>query len=435
MAKKLKIFLHNNRTWVYNLQYIFISIIMLIIVTYIDYYQSIFIEYIPGFFYTRMDLAKTVLSSLSSGLLAISIFAFSSILSMLTFYSGSFSPRVVENFVGKKITMKVLGIFIGGFTYCVTSLNFMRGGDDDRLVVAGTVGILYVIICIIYLVVFIQKTIRDVQVVNLVSDIYKESMPVIINELKDRKFDDIRENYETEKYTPVISKLTGYFELFNTETAMTELNNFSGILLIPIKTGDFIAEGQEIGRLIDDSGTNLTELAEKLVSSYEVHDNKISITDYVFGIDKIKEIALMALSPGVNDPATAVHCINKLSTLLGMLAKTNEFHHIERLKNKGYIYYTSNKFSEDLYQTFSPIANYGKADAHVISTLFEGMIIISESATEDNKAKILQLATEIFDSCKENMNLKSDIKFITHTFERLNKKISDKDKIYGQISS
>lgn len=419
MFKKLRIFLFNKRTWVYNLQYIFYSIIILAIVTYLDYKPSYFSDLVPNFLYTRVELAKLVLSSISSGLLSISIFAFSSILAILTFYSGNFSPRVVENFVGKKITMKVLGIFVGGFTYCITSLNFMTGSDSNRLVLAGTVGIIYVVFCIVYLIIFIQSTIRDVQVVNVVTDIYEETLPVIMKEVKGRDLDIVKEKVVSEKYTNVYSKYTGYFELFNLETAMSTLYDFDGIFLITVKTGDFVVEGQEIGRLIGSSIEDLSQISEDLVSSYEVHENKISITDYLFGIDKIKEIALMALSPGINDPATAIHCIRKISTLLSKLASTDEYHHIRELKNGGYIYYISNEFQEDLHRSISPIANYGKNDAQVISAIFEGMTIISSIATDKNREKVLEFSKEVYEASEDNIELKSDFRYISNYYYKL----------------
>lgn len=102
MRNKLKLFFYNYRTWIYNLQYIFVSLILLVIVTHIDHSTAEWVYDFSRVLFTGLDLAKTVLSSLSAGLLSINIFGFSTILSVLVFYSGNFSSQVVENFVGKK---------------------------------------------------------------------------------------------------------------------------------------------------------------------------------------------------------------------------------------------------------------------------------------------------------------------------------------------
>lgn len=72
-------------------------------------------QYIPNIFFTSVDLAKQILGTLAGALLTITTFTFSTILIVLTMYSSQFSPRVVDNFLTNKITMKVLGLFVGVF--------------------------------------------------------------------------------------------------------------------------------------------------------------------------------------------------------------------------------------------------------------------------------------------------------------------------------
>lgn len=102
MRNNFKLYFYNNRTWVYNLQYIVISLILLLVVTYIDHSRASWVYDLPRVLFTKLDLAISVLSSLSTGLLSITIFSFSTILSVLVYYSGNYASTVVENFVKKK---------------------------------------------------------------------------------------------------------------------------------------------------------------------------------------------------------------------------------------------------------------------------------------------------------------------------------------------
>ena len=124
--ERFKIFYHNHRTWFYNLQYILVSIILMIIVSLIDLCIIPIQPYLPGVLLTKVGLAKSILTTMAGALLTITTFTFSTILSVMSAYASNFTPRAVENFVNMKITMKVLGVFVGGFFYCISMLLFMR---------------------------------------------------------------------------------------------------------------------------------------------------------------------------------------------------------------------------------------------------------------------------------------------------------------------
>lgn len=107
MLNKLKLFLYNHRTWIYTLQYIFVSVLLIALVTFIDNSSFSVRGLVPDFMFTSVELAQTILSTMGGGILTIAIYSFSSILTILTFYSSNFSPQVIENFVGEKITMSL----------------------------------------------------------------------------------------------------------------------------------------------------------------------------------------------------------------------------------------------------------------------------------------------------------------------------------------
>lgn len=103
MLNNAKIFLYNKRTWVYFLQYVLLSLVLLTAVLLVDTSETVDHKYLPEIIFTSAESAQSVLSSLSSALLSIATFTFTTIISVLTFYSSSFTPRVVENFASKKL--------------------------------------------------------------------------------------------------------------------------------------------------------------------------------------------------------------------------------------------------------------------------------------------------------------------------------------------
>ncbi|OHX51521.1 hypothetical protein BB776_03050 [Planococcus salinarum] len=116
-----------EKLWVTPAAYSILAVALSIIFFYIDlHWIDAMSEYIPSILLTNVDLAKTIMGSLSGALLTMTTFTFSTILVVLTMYSSQFSPRTLKNFVHDRLTWRVLGIFLGGFIYNTLSLLFMR---------------------------------------------------------------------------------------------------------------------------------------------------------------------------------------------------------------------------------------------------------------------------------------------------------------------
>lgn len=184
---KIRLFMDSNKSAIYLLRYIVLAIFLTIIVIGIDYF-GIGKSLIPEILLTKIDVARSILTALSGSFLTITTFTFSTILSVLSTYSSNYSPRVVENFLAKKITMKVMGLFVGGFIYSVLTLFFMKTSDLDVMVLSATVAIVYTIYSVVNFVIFIFSVSSLIQSGNLIVNTFRESEAVI-----DRSIEEIKE--------------------------------------------------------------------------------------------------------------------------------------------------------------------------------------------------------------------------------------------------
>ena len=101
-------------------------------------------------FATTTALAQAVLGIIAAAFITIATFTFSTAMVVLTMYSSQFTPRVVENFLNNQMTMKSFGVFLSGFIYAITSLLLIKESGESRLVIAASVGVLYIIVGLIY---------------------------------------------------------------------------------------------------------------------------------------------------------------------------------------------------------------------------------------------------------------------------------------------
>lgn len=415
--QKIKLFLYNHKTWVYNLQYILLSVLLIILVSLIDLRILPIQEYIPSIIKMDLDLSKMILTTLAGALLTITTFTFSTILVILNTYSSNYSPRVVENFINMKITMQVLGIYIGGFFYCIVQLLFMRTFFDKELVIAGFVAVIYSIVCIVYFVKFVQTVMEKFQGVNIIADISEEASRVIEKEVEIRNSTPEYAYDDSLSAIEIISDSSGYLSLVDYEKILDLLEGKEGLFNINAKIGEYVSEKFTLGLLNIDESDIEDELKEKLKDCFYIQDKKVVTSDYRYNLTKLSEIALRALSPGINDPNTAIHCIRKLGVLLKELASTNSTHILQAEKNSCEVFYSAYNFEEDLFYVYMQIVHYGQSDYSVILATLESLWTIYNSSTEKNKAAIRNFVAFCNDKTRPNFNTEYESENLNKYFQ------------------
>lgn len=392
--QRLKVFYYNYITWIYTIQYIFFSMILLFVVSLIDLGIIPLNPYLPDIIKLKVDFSQSILITLSAAFLTITTFTFSTILSVLNTYASSFTPRVVENFINMKITLKVIGIFIGGFFYCVGSLIFTRDFFNNEVIISGFVAILYSMMCIVYFIVFIQRVITKFQGVNVISDIAGTAQSVIDSEIELRRQGMSFTNEGNVSGISIKSDKSGYLSSVDLNSLISLMGDREGALRIDTKIGEYVSEDTEIATIYLKEGME-DELKEKILNSFIFQDKKFETTDYRYNVTKLLEIALRAISPGINDPNTAIHCINKLGVLLSSFASIDH-HHIQKARNeKFHIYYSSYSFKEELITFYLPLIHYGREDLQVVLAILDSLGSLFDCATAQNKKHIKHIVEHL----------------------------------------
>lgn len=389
-------------------QYILYSIILLILVALIDANLWTIQDRLPRFLLMKVNLSKTLLTTLAGAFLTISTFTFSTILTVLNKYASSYSPRTVGNFIQKKITMKILGIYIGGFFYSVCALLLMRDAFDERLVIAGGVAILYSVISIIYFVIFVQRVLRSMKGVNVISEIYGEALPLIREELKARSDSSLHEAEATPYLTRLYANNSGYLSLVDYDTLVTRLDGHRGLFDVRVKLGDYVVKGFHIADLHLEEALSFEDEDERdeflssLADCFLYEEEKFAEVDYRSNLDKLVEMALTALSPATNDPNTAIHCIRKLALLLGKLFQSPSYY-VEKRNDDGLkIFYTGYSAKEDLYLSFYQLHHYGKEDPSVLYAILEALYTIYMMSDPSNRDLAKDYADYLYEMAEED---------------------------------
>ncbi|NLY36082.1 MAG: DUF2254 domain-containing protein [Tissierellia bacterium] len=423
MITKIKILYSENKMWVYLGKYILISFLLAVGAILTDIKFIPLLDYIPDILLTSVDLAKVILGTLSGSLLTITTFTFSTIMVVLTMYSSNFSPRVVNNFLTDKITMKVLGIFVGGFFYCILALFFMRKTYSEYLVVSATIAVIYSVLCIIYFVIFVYNVSSSIQATKLIARLYDESTEIVERALNLREDYLSLDEYEVGRFNSkleITSKTNGYLELIEFKEILSTLKDIETKFIIKVDIGDFISKNQVIATLHYNEKLDDEDLVDKLLKRFNIEEERIAYNDYRFSLQKIIDITLRALSPGINDPNTAIHCINILGVLLSKLSEIEGRYTVIKSDNsKSEVIYEDFHFKEDLYYTFYQIVHYGKEDVSVVLALLKALKTISSNTSSEKVFVIKDFGDYIYENTIDNFNHKFDVEMIQRALKSI----------------
>lgn len=397
--------------WLYPAIYSGISLLLSVLISFIDQrYMGVMANYIHGLLFTTTSLAQAVLGIIAGAFITIATFTFSTAMIVLTMYSSQFTPRVVENFLSNQTTMKSFGIFLSGFIYAITSLLLIKSSNDGSPVIAASVGVLYVIIGLIYFLIFINYVSTHIQASGLILRLHEEALTRINQYHKFVKQYDIISAEELQKIIDnqekmvVCSQSDGYIQEINYSGMQNIARDHKCIICINKVIGQFISTETRVATAYHDGSHDLIqEVKDKIQQCLLVGNKRTEVMDFSFTIQKIVEIALKALSPGINDPNTAVHCLKIIGLLLRDLADIQKGYIVMKEQDdKGYVICESYDFEVLLYDAYHQIIFYGQSDAAVMISVFKSLRFVKARASWGNVRIIDDYAVMLLERLKNN---------------------------------
>lgn len=428
MREKLLIFYSTHRPAFQIFKAVMAAIVLSILVLLINLDFIPLKDILPDFLLTEVPLAQSILSTLAGAWLTVMTFTFSTTLVVLTTYSSNYSPRIVENFLQQKTTMRVLGTFIGAFLYCISMLFFLNKSFVGELVLSATIAIVYAFWCIGQFVIFIFSVANSIQAQNLISDLYKEAEE-IISEYKEKEMGLRSQHIETERYAftyEIEADSSGYLEAVHSDEILRLIGPGEHRVLVGVRLGDFVGRGQIIAKgYCQNEPEDIKKLKEKLSACFTLKNKRYTVLDYRYSIEKLVDVALRAISPGINDPNTAISCINSLGLLTGQLAQIEgrydivEAEHDEEVDDPSEVVIENYSLGKDLFAIYSQLSNYGKKDLSVIKSMLEAITGAAVVSTASNRKYLFDLGKYVYDLGRKNLSHIRDLAELDSFFNKL----------------
>ena len=333
---------------------------------------------------SHADGARQVLSSVGGSMITVAGTVFSVTIAAVVYASGQYGPRLLTNFMRDRGNQVTLGTFIATFLYCLLVLRTIRSADEaggygfvpNLAVLLGVVLALCSIAVLIY---FIHHVPSKIHINSVIEDVgdrllhgIADRFPRFIGSAPDDHTAVTADLPATFRENPdaatgadrfvVEAKDTGYIQFLDDEQVMRLAREHGLVLRLQYQPGDFVHVGRAIIEAwppaqCDDS------LADDLRDAVSIGSQRTALQDLRFLIDELVEIAARALSPGVNDPFTAVTCLDWLGAALSDLAGRSLPSHL-RVDDEGALRVIAHPvtFASLMDRSFGALAQYCATD-------------------------------------------------------------------------
>ena len=277
------------------------------------------------------DASRDILSTLAGSLITVAGVAFSLTIVVLVLVSSQFSPRALPGFLADRLNQVVAGSFIGIFAYCLIVLASVRerSAATQGFVPAASVmvAILLGLAALALLLVFIHHMGQSIQASEICARLGSQTLAAIdrlhpepyARTGTDARAETARAWRPDRPPQRAYPRRAGYVQGVPVEGLLASVARSGARLHVLVCAGDFVTEGTPVVEVwapepLDD--TRLAALGRAIPVASERH----LAGDAAYGIRQLADVAVKALSPGINDPTTAATCIGHLRAILERLA-------------------------------------------------------------------------------------------------------------------
>jgi uncharacterized membrane protein len=354
-------------------------------------------------------VAQIILSSIATSIMTVVSIVFAILLMTLTLASTQFSPRILVSFVRDRATQRTLGVFLGTFSYCMAALPAARTLPHPFVPAATVSGAMLLALgCVAWLIYFIHHISQSISVNHIVDRIARETELVIDEFMPYARSPfplDALEDVSCEKGGVVLSRQSGYIRYVDIDRLIGLAREYGIRVRLERRVGHFVPAGVPIIWVSKPERVS-PQRELHLLGALDMGPTRTMQQDIEFGVIQIVDIALRAMSPAVNDPSTAISCVDQLSRVvifwLGRQPPKSSYYappHVLRLVVPWIT------FQGLIDMAFDQIRHYAIADLAVSLRLIRAFgDIASKTKRADEKSALVELARRVMAGSSKNLS-------------------------------
>lgn len=374
----------------------------------------------------QVESAREVMGVIAGSVLSVGGVVFSVTMVALTLTSGQYGPKILRQFLGDKGSKVSLGMFLGTSLYCLILLAQYRDSDQPAITVVGA--LLLTVAALTGFIHFIHRTATDLQadqIIQRIGNELQDSLAQLIASPSgvERHIDTLpwRSMARGRKSTLIGARADGYVLTIDYPAIVAWCLEYNCVAQLRVRAGDFILPGSCLVKLYGcDSELNDAAL-KALRSSVRTGPLRNPVQDPEFPITQLNQLAARALSPGINDPGTAITCVDWFSMAVAQIVDCD-------MPGKVYVdadgeprllaRYTD--FPGILKAFYAPSRQFARENAPVLISLIDSLIRLAELTTiSERLVCIAQQGCLLSETVESGGHMDEDVKDFRQRYRKL----------------
>ena len=348
--------------------------------------------------------ARSLLSTIAGSMITAASVTFSLASVALSISSQQYGSRVLRNFMRDRITQVLLGTFVSTFIYSVLVVRSIRGSDVSggfvpAISVTAAIALsLASLILLIYFIHHVSTSIQASHIVHVIAEDMQGAIPKLYPSSTGQpivKGNQSRVGPERGQMTVAVAK-SGYLQVIDLDSLLKIATEQDLTIELLVKPGDHLVKGDQIARVFGTDELSKEDL-KRVVEDFELGGERTPLQDVRFQFQQLTDVVVRALSPGINDPFTAMNGIDELAS--GMLLLTERVRVAGNRQDKNGIVrliLLTATVPEILDDTVGHIAIYAAGDRFVMAGLRRVLDVVERHAAGTNEiATLVRLREEL----------------------------------------
>jgi uncharacterized membrane protein len=347
--------------------------------------------------------SRQVLSTTAGSLITVTGVVFSVTIVALQLASTQFTPRILRNFIADRVNQVVLGVFISTFTYTLLVLRVIRSpAEDDAEFVphaAVAVAIILALLSIGCLIYFVHHVARSIQASAILSRVTAEALshierlfPQELGEPEERS-EEALIGVDDHQYR-IAAVQEGYLQAVNGE-GLFEIGKEGRLLIrMAVPVGGFVVAGQTLAEVWGNKPPE-GDVEARIRRAFIIGEERTPDQDFEFCVVEIVDVAVKALSPSINDPRTALHCIDRLTQILATFGKRHPPSPMRTETGRIHFEAMHSTFEGTLDLAFGQIIHFGQSNPDIMSGLRSSSDLLKQLLPAQRHPPIEQLQRQL----------------------------------------
>ena len=349
----------------------------------------------------RPDGASNMLTVIAGTMIGVASTVFSITIAAVAYASGNYGPRLLTNFMEDRGNQFSLATFIGTFVYAITVLRTVRAEDEapanveeaaatylpgfvpqlSLLVAFGLMGM-----SVAVLVYFLNHIPASIRINTVLKGIGARLLDEIVERYPDEN--DGERAGSAPEGTPIVAKRTGYIQIVDFRRLERIARRENGKLKLDVRAGDFLHPDVTIAFWTD------LDISEDMPDGdvrdcFTLGSMRTPTQDMQFLIDELVEIGLRALSPGINDPFTAVTVLHWLGAATAELGRRKLLRTYAHDGEEPHLTLLEDDFTHFVHRGFGSMRGGVATNRIAALNEFEALVDAATTLDDETRRKVL----------------------------------------------